>query len=500
MWLSDPLKSIGGLVPIVSLLLILRVWRAIDWEMDGTWWGLAILACVIALVHLRDQAILEFVISPSWTIFLPPHSLVALAYTTGAVLLFGGVRLLRAALFPVALTWFVNPVPHFFNRFVDLPLQHAAAVTARGFAHGIGQSLTPDQLRLMFTPQFGMFIAPGCDGIRGALTMGFIAVVAGYLYQFRFRNWTLVTLTAVFLGYIFNFLRLCLLVVYYVIALHLPALRNLAELADYIIGACLFFCATILLFMLIVRWSPQHSLRLPHPSVRPTRVGTPADARSIVLRSIAFALLIMAGSVSYARALILNAKPSSHAIGDAQALGAFPKKIGEYTLQREWNESLLTGPVIFHWAEYVSQNGGPQVSVGVSPVLGAHDTLICHAARGEDWAWHGDIDFSTLTAPISFSASLFNNGATQYLEATTVCNERSCGQHSSNRTHLGFIFSRPDVRTLVAQSPSRPIPILLRAEVPDASMAPDDARAELTESLRQFLAGVNLAEFTQPYR
>src|SRR5215469_9563485 len=219
MWMNDPLKSIGGLVPLVSLLLILRVWRSLRWETDGTWWGLAILAVTIAIVHVRDQAVIEFVLSPAWSIVLPPYSLVAVAYGAGVVLLFGGFRLLRAAWFPVALLWFVNPVPHFFNRFVDLRLQHASAMIARAFAHVLGQQLTPDQLRLMFTPQFGMFIAPGCDGIRGAITMGFIALIAGHLYRLRRRHWALLTAGALLLGYIFNFVRLCGLVVYYVIAL-----------------------------------------------------------------------------------------------------------------------------------------------------------------------------------------------------------------------------------------------------------------------------------------
>src|ERR1700722_18558456 len=55
MWMTDPLKSIGGLIPIASFVLILRVWRSLHWEMDGTWWGLAILAATIAVVHVRDQ-------------------------------------------------------------------------------------------------------------------------------------------------------------------------------------------------------------------------------------------------------------------------------------------------------------------------------------------------------------------------------------------------------------------------------------------------------------
>jgi exosortase J len=500
MWTADPLKSIGGLVPIVSLLLLLRVWRSLEWEVEGTWWGLVILVATIALVHLRDQAILELVLSPSWSIFLPPHSLVALAYTSGVVLLFGGRRLFRAALFPVVLTWFVDPVPHFFNRFIDLPLQHASAVIARGFAQSLGQPLSPDQLRLMFTPQFGMFIAPGCNGIRGAITMGFIALIAGYLYRFGRRNWMLITAAGLCLGYLFNLLRLCLLVVYYIVALHISSLQNRAAMGDYIIGALLFFGATILLFALILCWNPRHDLRLPSLAAAPQKSRkSKSSSPSLLLRCSAFTLIIALGSVSYARAMIRDAQSPLRA-NDPKAAGQFPAHVGDYALQREWSESLLTGPIIFYWADYIPTDGGPIVSVGVSPVLGAHDTLICHAARGENWLWHGNLEFAAAAALIDFSGSLFNDGAKQYLEATTVCTGVTCGQYSTNRTHFGFIYSRPDTHTLLGQSPSRPIPILLRAETTDAAMAPDDALAKLTESLRHFLAGANLAEFTQPYR
>src|ERR1035441_10222921 len=96
-------------------------------------------------------------------ISLPPPSLMLLAYGSAVVLLLGGVRLYRAALFPILLLWFANPIPSRFSLLVDMPLQHASAHIARGFAMSLGHSLTPDHLRLMFTPDFGMFIAPGCN-------------------------------------------------------------------------------------------------------------------------------------------------------------------------------------------------------------------------------------------------------------------------------------------------------------------------------------------------
>jgi exosortase J len=495
MWMKDPLKSIGGLIPIVSLVLIVRIWRSLRWEMDGSWWGLAILAATIAIVHVRDQAVIEMVLSPSWSIVLPPHSLVAVAYAAGFVLLFGGIRLLRAAWFPVALMWFVNPVPHFFNRYIDLPLQHASAVIARSFAHALGQPLTPDQLSLMFTPKFGMFIAPGCNGIRGAVTMGFIALITGYLYRLRLRHWLLLTAGAVLLGYVFNFVRLCGLVGYYVIALRHPWLQDRAAMGDYILGACLFFVATMLLFGLLLRWSPRRDLRPPPPAV--------ADAVSskisqlFIPRFLAFVVLIVLGSVSYARAMMrMPSSPSTQ----SRQVGVFPVHVGEYRLQREWNESLATGVVIFHWGEYTQGSAAPVVSIGVSPTLGAHDTLVCHAARGEDWIWHGPLTLPTTAGNANLSAVLFNSGSTQYLEAASVCSGSICNQSSTERTHFGLIYSHPSTHDLLTQIPSRPIPILLRAETPNAAMSPAQARTELTQSLTNFLSGADLADFTKPYR
>src|SRR5215469_5042517 len=341
MWMDDPLKSIGGLIPMVSFLLILRAWQSLGWETVGTWWGLAILAVTIGVVHVRGQAIIEMVLSPSWSIVLPPYSMVAVAYTAGIVLLFGGMRLLRVAWFPVMLMWFVNPVPHFFNRFIDLPLQHASAVIARSFAHALGQPLTPDQLSLMFTPKFGMFIAPGCNGIRRAVTMGFIALIAGYLYRLRLRHWLLLTAGALLLGYAFNFVRLCGLVLYYIIALRHPWLQDRAAMGDYILGACLFFGATVLLFALLLRWSARGDFSPPAPAVPVAISSEILQPRPLVARYIVFAVLIALGSVSYARAMM---RTSATAPAHSRQIGAFPTRVGEYKLQREWNESLMTGP------------------------------------------------------------------------------------------------------------------------------------------------------------
>jgi exosortase J len=502
LWTTDALKSIGMFIPLVSFVLILRVWRSLGWEMEGSWWGLVILVVTAVVVHVRDQSILIFVFSPQWSVYVPPHSLVIFAYGAGVVLLFGGKRLFRASLFPLILLWFVNPIPHIFNVFVDLPLQRASAHVARAFAIALGQPLSPDQLRLMFTPDFGMFIAPGCNGIRGAVTMGFIALIAGYVYRFRWYANAAVVAGAVLLGYVFNFARLCILVLYYLVALHFTSLRNKAEMADYIIGACLFLLGTFLLFYVVRRLSESPG-KIKPPALNSTAVAGPVAGPSIKLRFAAMLVLVLFSCYGVGRAYVLTHSGSYAAEikTDQDAPGQFPAHIGSYALSRTWNENLITGPLLFHWAEYVPADGGTHISLGISPLLGSHDTLICHSARGEDPLWRDQITLPTAgNTPVGFSGSFFNDGATQYLEATTICNGGSCGEYSSDRSHFGFVYSKPTSHALFSEDPQRPIPILIKAETIDTTLAPAVARQQMIAAVRSFLAAVDLGGLTQPYR
>ena len=499
-WTTDALKSIGMLIPVVSLVLIMRAWRSLEWEMEGSWWGLAILAVTIAAVHVRDQAILIFVLTPKWNIYIPPHSLVAFGYTSGVVLMFGGTRLYRAALFPIALMWFVNPIPHIFNVFVDLPLQRVSAHVARAFAMALGQPLSPDQMRLMFTPSYGMFIAPGCNGIRGAVTMGFVALVAGHIYRFRWYAHTAVVAGAVLLGYVFNFARLSLLVVYYIAGLHVPRLQNRAKLADYIIGACLFLLATQILFYVIRSLGSKTRQAVSQPV---EVVNSSADtAHFLRLRLALMAMIAFFGCFGTARALMheIGTDPSQTRTGPS-SLGVFPEHVGTYTLVRTWNENLMTGPLLFHWAEYAPAGEGTHISIGISPVLGSHDTLICHSARGEDPLWRDQLNVSMANKQaVDFSASLYNNGAIQYLEATTICSGSHCGEYSSDRKTFGLVYSKPDPQALLSQDPQRPIPILLKAETLDTRMLPEIAQKQLSADMKDFLGQVDLDVLVRPYR
>lgn len=498
-WTTDALKSIGMVIPLVSLILTLRAWRALGWKAEGTWWGLVLLVISMGAALVQRQAVLILVISPHWSTALPPPSLVLLAYGSGVVLLLGGLRLYRAALFPILLLWFANPIPHVFSLLVDLPLQQASAHVARAFALDLGYSLTPDHLRLMFTPDFGMFIAPGCNGIRGSVTMGFIALIAGYIYRFRWYANALVALGAILLGYVFNLARLCLLVIYYVVALHFSSLQNKAENADYAIGAALFLFATILLFTVVHHLRDGWNSNLLEVAALPECAGfQDRTARMRFAQLAAMGVTAVLGCMGLARA---NAaiRPVTATVADVAA-ERFPLRLGNYTLVRSWNETLLTGPVVYVWAQYAPADGGTPIAIGVSPMLGWHDALMCHFIRGEKPLWQGQLVAATAgIVSINFSSAFYDDGVTRSVEASTVCSGGGCGEFATERTHLGFIYTRPSPKSLFSDDPRRPIPVLLRAETIDMTMPADATRLQLTQDLRAFLASVRLDDLTRPY-
>lgn len=501
LWKTDPLKSIGCVVPFASLVLLLRAWRSAGWRAGFSWWGPALLLATALAVQVRERAVVELVLTHSWTLSLPPLSLTAVAYAAGCALFFGGTRLLWVGRFPICLMALVNPVPHVFVRRLDLPLQNLSSHLARSFAHLAGAHLTPGQLRLMFTPDFGMFIAPGCNGMRGAVTMGMLTLVAGHVYRLRARRWAGLVLAGVALGYLFNFLRLCLLVLYYVLALRLRFLQDHAEGADYLLGGGLFFAAAVLLFSALHRYrSEAVEGGTPATSAPAGAFGRPRSGftPAFALRCALFLACAAYAAVPFARGVAHRIHQER--VGSAAAelrpgfAAVFPPASGGLLLRRTWDESLPTGALLFHWAEYAPASGSRVIAVGVSPTLGAHDTMLCHVARGEDWLWHGDLPLRTRSGQLTtFSAAFYNDGVTQFVEATTLCTGNTCGQYTMGGRHSGLIYSRMSPETLLRNEATRPVPILLRAETTDVLMEPQMARELLIRDLQTFIAGVEPA-------
>ncbi len=495
-WRSDDLKSIGFAIPFVCFVLILRAWRSVGWATNGSWWGFAVLACTAVSVFLRDQLMLVLTVHKNWLVQLPPVPLLAILYAAGMVLLFGGTRLLRVAWFPVLFMGAVLPVPQTFSQRVDLPLQHASATVARGFAHLLGERLTSDNLRLMFTPDFGMFIAPGCNGIRGAVTLGLAAVVVAYLYRFRWYIAAPVVAGAVTLGYVFNFVRLCLLVVYYKIALPYPWLQERAKGADYLIGGALFLLAVVLFFAVTDRLRRDPKDVSAAPAAAP--LADPRPALPLLLRAAAVLVLALIFGLD-------NIHAQHRADAQLAAIPPMPDHLGDYKLVNTYQDTLTTGVVVYTWGEYqrpasAAAAASPRIAVGVSPELDMHDVEVCHIARGEDPTWHGQLLAPTPSGDIALVGAAYNNGLAQTLEASTVCDGGQCRQFTESTGNMVFVYAHPH-RVLPMQTRSnRPVPMLLKVESPDVGAPVKTVEPQLAAQLETFLRGADLGTLAERFR
>src|SRR5579863_5263496 len=129
-WTADALRSIGIYFPVLSVILTLRVWRKLNWESHGTWWGFLPLYYAVIMAREGGSALQLVAFTHHLDFTLLPLGLTVFAYGSGVILLLGGTRVFRAALFPLVLLLFVNPVPALFRK-VDLPLQFLCSRTAQ---------------------------------------------------------------------------------------------------------------------------------------------------------------------------------------------------------------------------------------------------------------------------------------------------------------------------------------------------------------------------------
>jgi exosortase J len=500
-WMSDPLRSIGMLIVPAGLVLVSRVWWQRRWELRGTWWGLApITLAFVPIVFSRDL-MLSWV-AGSLTIYFLPHTLPIYLYASGVILLFAGTRVWREAWFPLALLLLAQPVPAVAVHFLDLPLQSLSAHIARSFATLIGFPPTnPELLRLMFTPDFGMFIAPGCDGMRGAVTLGYVALIVGYLKRVSILRWFLYVAGAVLLGHLFNLIRLCTLVLYYRIAAGHAALEHYAKQADYVIGGCLFLIAAIVFLWATLRKGKKQD-EMQDVSVP----GAAAKARTrkqqnIYWKVASFAILVLIADVPGVRAIknyqgsmvesVHNGNLTAKDLDDR-----IPKQIGDYKLIRAWQEQFNGDPVLEN-AVY-AQPASNEITVGIWMSPREHSIHWSRMAHGESPEMRTDRSFVTAQGKlIPFDTAYYSDGVTDSLEGNTYCNPSFCrlSGESENGMHIGFRkvidFNTRGVRF---------VPIFFRVEKLHADTGKSDINKELSAEAQSFLSGVDFLELSERFQ
>jgi exosortase len=169
-WRTDEDMSHGFLVPIVILWVVWRERERLrSLPTEPSWWGLAFLASAAGLQFAGALGVGLFA-----------SSLAFLLSVAGAVLCLGGFDWLRALAFPLILAVFMLPKLAIVYNQATLPLQLLASRIAAGILTFAGIGVIREG-NILDVSGHRVAVVEACSGIRYLLSLGFMAVVFGYL-------------------------------------------------------------------------------------------------------------------------------------------------------------------------------------------------------------------------------------------------------------------------------------------------------------------------------
>ena len=180
-WSTDEDMSHGFLVPIVILWIVWRErqrWRALPVKPNV--WGFALLGSAAALQFVGALGVGLFASSVGF-----------LMSVAGAILCLGGFAWLKASAFPFGLALFMLPKLAIVYNQATLPLQLLASRLAAGILTFAGIGVIREG-NILDVGGHRVAVVEACNGIRYLLSLGFMAVVFGYLSDSRpWMRWAL---------------------------------------------------------------------------------------------------------------------------------------------------------------------------------------------------------------------------------------------------------------------------------------------------------------------
>src|SRR5579864_3091859 len=169
-WSTDEDMSHGFIVPIVILWILWRErdrWRAIHAKPRR--WGFALLASAAGLQLVGALGVGLFASSVGFLIS-----------SAGVILCLGGFECLRVAAFPLVLALFMLPKLAIVYNQATLPLQLLASRIAADILTFAGIGVIREG-NILDVSGHRVAVVEACNGIRYLLSLGFMAVVFGYL-------------------------------------------------------------------------------------------------------------------------------------------------------------------------------------------------------------------------------------------------------------------------------------------------------------------------------
>jgi len=498
-WTTDPLRSIGIIILPTSMVLIIRLWRQSGWELRGSWWGLVLVALAFMPNVCGGRLEFYWAIANTRLNFIPSVLPIYL-YTGGILMLFAGVRMWLRAWFPLALLLCLQPVPEVFVRFLDLPMQGICAHVARSFAGLLGLSPSNSELlRLMFTPGFGMFIAPGCDGMRGAITLGYGALILGYMKRLPLWKVSIYVVGALLLGHLFNLIRLCALVLYYRVAVGHSVLENVAKQADYVIGALLFCVAASLFWVLFKNEGEAGAAGAQSISSQATQAG---DRKLIHWRVAVLALFVLVAMPSAGRAIRINSENLAWTmrrgeVSSTELNARMPTQVGAYRMVRVWQERQSGNLVLETAAFEKAQSGEIELGIWLAPTdHSIQQSLLTH---GETPKTTAIAQFSTSGGrAVRFNTAFYDDGTTETLTGDAYCSPLSC-QPGSYQAKKGIHLAIAKTVDYTTRG-IRVIPIFFKMQAPHTDAGSKTDYTALSIECQDFLSHLDLTQLSQSFQ
>ena len=293
---------------------------------------------------------------------------------------------------------------------------------------------------MMFTPTFGMFIVPGCNGVRGAVTFAYLALIFGYVKHLPGRVLALFTVAALFAGYLFNLLRLCILVLYYRAGIGFPSIRPYGTPGRLSQSASRFFLTATLGTGFAITWYlHRHGPRTaPDRTATPTPVSDPILYPPVLRRAATLAIVALLFFIPQAHSVASSFRAPLTA---ADALDAYPATVGPYTLTRTWEERDAQGALMFVFGDYQRALTGEHLEFGIYLASEDHYVFLSKLTQGVKPQAQGSLDALTQAGrPAHFVTSLYRDGPQLTLDAETSCRAGLCeGNVAGEGNRVGML-------------------------------------------------------------
>jgi exosortase len=173
-WSNDPDMGHGFFVPlVVGFIVWQRRGELAGIEMRPNWWGLVVVLFGAVQMMLGTLGVELFT------------SRVAFVVTViGSVWFLGGTELLKKLVFPLALLFLMVPIPAVVYNQLTFRLQLLASRLADGSLELLSVPVVREG-NILELPNMNLQVVEACSGIRSLLTLTFLSLVYGYLFEKR---------------------------------------------------------------------------------------------------------------------------------------------------------------------------------------------------------------------------------------------------------------------------------------------------------------------------